>query len=110
MWTLRKSFSITVEVRELVTNGPYRWIRHPVYLGEVLAAAAVTVWRFSFLNLAVLSFFVVLQLLRARLEEEKLARNIPAYKEYARKVWWGWGQSSAEGGGRRAESRNKHMR
>jgi len=34
MWILRRSFSITVEARALVTTGPYQWIRHPVYLGK----------------------------------------------------------------------------
>lgn len=41
IWTLRRSFSITVEARTLVTHRPYCWVRHPVYLGEILAAAAV---------------------------------------------------------------------
>jgi len=90
IWTLRKSFSVTVEARELVTGGPYRWIRHPVYLGEMFAAAAVTVWRFSWISASVLVMFVVLQLVRARMEEEKLARNFPAYEDYAGKVWWIW--------------------
>ena len=35
MWTLRRSFSITVEARALVTTEPYRFIRHPIYLGEI---------------------------------------------------------------------------
>lgn len=93
MWSLRRSFSITVEARSLVIGGPYRWIRHPIYLGEMLAAAAVTVWRFSWVSVSVLVLFVVLQLVRARMEEEKLVRNFPVYKEYAGKVWWIWKRS-----------------
>jgi protein-S-isoprenylcysteine O-methyltransferase Ste14 len=90
MWTLRRSFSITVEARELVTGGPYRFLRHPIYAGEILATATVAVWRYSWLNMAALILFVILQLARARMEEEKLKRNFPAYEEYAKKVWWVW--------------------
>lgn len=90
MWTLRRSFSITVEAREFVVGGPYRFIRHPIYTGEILAAAAVTLWRASWTNAIVMILFLVLQLIRARMEEEKLKRNFSAYGEYAGKVWWVW--------------------
>jgi protein-S-isoprenylcysteine O-methyltransferase Ste14 len=88
MWSLRYSFSITVEARELVNSGPYRWVRHPVYLGEVLAAAAVVVWRWSILNLFLFVLFVIIQLLRARWEEEKLLRVFPEYRRFAGESWW----------------------
>ena len=90
LWTLRRSFSITVEARALITNGPYRWIRHPVYLGEILTALAVTVWRFSVLNVVIFTLFVIIQLLRARWEEAKLSRVFAAYSIYASHVLWMW--------------------
>jgi len=79
IWTLRRSFSITVEARVLVTNGPYRWLRHPIYLGEILTAGGVLVWRFSPQNLALFIIFVQVQILRARWEEEKLKKFFPHY-------------------------------
>ena len=88
MWTLRRAFSITVEARELVTAGPYRWIRHPIYFGEIITASAVTAWRFSWPNLAVLLLFVTVQLFRARREERKLLRCFRGYA--ARRSWWFW--------------------
>jgi protein-S-isoprenylcysteine O-methyltransferase Ste14 len=88
LWTIRRSFSITVEARSLVTGGPYRWVRHPIYLGEILTAFAVTAWRFSLLNIVIFAAFVVIQLLRARWEEEKLVRVFPAYREYCTKAKW----------------------
>lgn len=88
LWSLRRAFSITVEARALVTLGPYRWVRHPVYLGEILAAAAVAAWRFSAPNLALFAAFTALQLGRARWEEEKLGRCFPEYAAYARRSWW----------------------
>jgi len=79
IWTLRRSFSITVEVRTLVTNGPYRWLRHPIYIGEILTAGGVMAWRFSLRNLAIFIIFVIIQMMRAKWEEEKLAKYYPDY-------------------------------
>ena len=90
IWTLRRSFSITVEARSLVTGGPYRFVRHPVYLGEILAAAGVTLLRFSLLNAAILPLFVSLQLLRSHWEESKLTRNFPEYRSFAARSPWFW--------------------
>jgi protein-S-isoprenylcysteine O-methyltransferase Ste14 len=90
MWGLRGSFSITVEARAPVTRGPYRWLRHPIYAGELLTAAAVTTWRFSLVNLALFAAFAVIQLLRARWEEQKLARIFPAYAAWAVSAPWLW--------------------
>jgi protein-S-isoprenylcysteine O-methyltransferase Ste14 len=90
LWALRHSFSITVEARALVTSGPYRWVRHPVHLGEILAAAAVVVWRWSLMNIVLFILFVTIQLLRARWEEVKLARIFSDYKMLATRSWWFW--------------------
>lgn len=90
MWVLRHSFSITVEVRALVTCRPYCWVRHPVYMGEILAAAAVLVWRWSWLNSAIFLLFVIIQLLRSRWEESKLKKAFPAYNELLAKSRWLW--------------------
>ncbi len=90
LWALRRSFSITVEARPVVTRGPYRWVRHPVYLGEMATAAAVTVWRWSTVEVAVFAAFVAVQTVRARWEERKLAAVFPEYAAFARKSWWFW--------------------
>lgn len=90
MWVLRHSFSITVEARSLVTKGPYQWVRHPIYFGEILSAAAVVVWRWSLINIALFILFVTMQLLRSQWEELKLAKIFPDYKEFAGRSWWFW--------------------
>ncbi len=90
MWHLRRAFSITVEARVLVTSGPYRLVRHPIYLGEMLAAAGVAAIRFRVASLLVLLLFVAVQLLRARAEEEKLARTFPPYRTFAARSRWFW--------------------
>lgn len=88
IWTLRRSFSITVDARTMVVAGPYRLVRHPVYLGEMLATAGVAVLHFSPLNLLLVFCFITLQLVRARMEERKLSCNFPEYSCYARKTFW----------------------
>jgi protein-S-isoprenylcysteine O-methyltransferase Ste14 len=88
LWALRRSFSITVEAREVVNRGPYRFVRHPVYLGEMCTAAVVTVWRVSPVNAALLVLFIIIQLARSRWEEAKLGQAFPAYRDYAGRTWW----------------------
>jgi len=89
LWYLRGSFSITAEARRLVTGGPYRWIRHPMYLGEIASAMVVAVFRLSALSLAVFALFTTLQLYRSRVEEHKLTGCFgSAYSETGGRAWW----------------------
>lgn len=90
MWTLRRAFSITVEARQLVTDGPYRFLRHPIYAGEIITAAAVALWRWSWLNAGILLLFIAIQLYRARAEERKLARAFAGYTTFAARAPWLW--------------------
>ncbi len=89
LFYLRRSFSLTVEVRALVREGPYRWIRHPMYLGEILTAGAVSFWRFSPQNLVFFVGFVSIQLFRAWIEEKKLSEYLGKdYRIFASSRWW----------------------
>lgn len=90
MWTLRRSFSITVEARSVAAGGPYRWIRHPIYLGEISAGVAVMFWRYSLGNLFLFTLFATIQFARARWEEKKLANTFPDYSKLRENTWWFW--------------------
>jgi protein-S-isoprenylcysteine O-methyltransferase Ste14 len=83
---LRLNFSILPEARELTTTGPYRLVRHPVYLGEIVGAVGLALALPSFLSLLVLVTFVAAQLVRTKIEEEVLGEVLPAYADYARKT------------------------
>ncbi|MFZ0918947.1 MAG: methyltransferase [Candidatus Dormiibacterota bacterium] len=80
---LRRSLSIIPEARRLVTSGPYRLIRHPLYAAEILAALALVLARPGLWATLTLVPFVAVQMLRARFEEGLLARIFPEYRPYA---------------------------
>ncbi len=84
---LRRSFSIIPEARRLVTGGPYRLGRHPVYLGEVATALGVNIATAGWLSAVAIAYFILCELLRIRWEERILAQAFPAdYPAYARRV------------------------
>ncbi len=80
---LRRSLSIIPEARRLVTGGPYRLIRHPLYAAEILAAFALVLARPGLWATLMLVPFITVQMLRARFEEGLLSRIFPEYKLYA---------------------------
>jgi protein-S-isoprenylcysteine O-methyltransferase len=71
------------EVRTLVRDGPYRVVRHPVYAGEILNWLGLGLLFGGGPVLAYAAGLAVLQALRARVEERKLAGVLGAqYAEY----------------------------
>jgi protein-S-isoprenylcysteine O-methyltransferase Ste14 len=79
---LRSSFSIMAEARQLVTSGVYRHVRHPLYLGEEIAAIGVVMQFFSLWTALILAAQIGFQLRRMRNEEVILAEIFPEYEGY----------------------------
>ena len=84
---LRRNLSIIPEARRLVTTGPYRLIRHPLYAGEMLAAVSLMLARPALWPLVALAPYFAVQLLRAHYEEQLLSRTFPQYLEYRQHTW-----------------------
>jgi len=86
LWYLRRSFSVEPEARDLVTNGPYRWARHPIYAVYLLINGGILLSHLTFPLAAVLAGWLALLLVRIRYEERVLATVFPTYLDYSRRV------------------------
>lgn len=80
--TLGRSFAVLPAVRTIATGGPYRIIRHPAYVGELLLAAACMAAAPSAMSCGLVLLAVGLTMLRIRVEENLLLSD-PAYADYA---------------------------
>jgi protein-S-isoprenylcysteine O-methyltransferase Ste14 len=80
---LGRSFSILPQARKLVTSGPYKWIRHPLYLSEQIAVFGIMLQFMQPWALLVVASSLALQLWRMGYEERILKRTFPAYGNYA---------------------------
>jgi len=79
---LGRSISILPEARRLVTRGPYALVRHPLYLGEIIATAGLALQYQSAWALLLLALICVFQLQRMKYEERVLFQVFPKYGEY----------------------------
>lgn len=82
---LRRSFAVLPTVRGVVLNGPYRIVRHPLYLGEVLYLFGAMMLAFSILSLGLFAITLLLLKLRIDMEERKMMTQAN-YREYRLKV------------------------
>jgi len=82
--SLGQSFGIAPADRGLVTRGPYRILRHPMYAGALLNAGAVVAWTPSALNIGLLVLIIASIVFRVYIEEKMIA----GYSEYAAAVRW----------------------
>jgi len=67
----------------LVTQGPYRCLRHPMYLAQAAIAVGAPLTLGCRLILVLVPLAVLVLALRVKLEDEALARTFPEYWRYA---------------------------
>jgi protein-S-isoprenylcysteine O-methyltransferase Ste14 len=68
---------------ELVERGIYRFIRHPIYTGLILAALGGSIYTVSLLAVGLTALLAVVLDLKSRREEIWLRERFPEYKAYA---------------------------
>ena len=88
-WTLAVNPPPNIHIRpvlktggRLVTTGPYRVVRHPMYLGVLLVCAGPAVFGFSVLKVAAWLALGGVLAAKGRIEERALAARFPDYDAY----------------------------
>ncbi len=86
-WTVHVDESVAN--RRLVTDGPYGWVRHPLYLGACVEALALPAAFSAWPGLLVAAVcFVPAEIQRAYFEERFLRLTFgAAYDDYAARTW-----------------------
>ena len=83
--------SRTVEVQDgqrVIDTGLYGSVRHPMYLATLLMFLAMPLMLGSVASFALMLLYVPIIVARIRNEEQVLARGLPGYCEYQRRVRW----------------------
>ena len=90
IWTMRiGNFNITPDTKpgaRLVTHGPYRYIRHPMYLAVLLTMLALVLDQISILRLTIWLVLLADLLLKLIYEEKLLTRQDSDYSRYAERT------------------------
>lgn len=84
-------FTLTVRVQEdrghvVVRSGPYRFVRHPGYVGGILMIIAVPLTLGSAWALIPAAVSAAMLVIRTALEDRTLHVELPGYREYAQEV------------------------
>lgn len=92
-WAMRENafLSDVVRIQEdrghtVCTTGPYKYVRHPMYVGVILIMLCFPISLGSFYTLIPAVIIMILFSVRTALEDKTLREELPGYKEYAQSV------------------------
>jgi protein-S-isoprenylcysteine O-methyltransferase Ste14 len=72
----------------IITDGPYAWVRHPMYLGVLAFALGTPLALGSTWAYVPVAILIVLFARRTLIEDALLEAELPGYRAYAAKVRW----------------------
>jgi protein-S-isoprenylcysteine O-methyltransferase Ste14 len=89
MWALSslgRNLSVLAQARDLIDRGPYRWVRHPLYSGEIVSALGLAMAAGTVTSACLWVVLCALQVYRAVREEQVLVKALPGYPSYQRRT------------------------
>jgi protein-S-isoprenylcysteine O-methyltransferase Ste14 len=86
VWSLRRSISLVPQARSLVTSGPYRLARHPIYAGYLVQYVGLWLAHWSLALGLILLLWLALTASRVHFEESVLQAEFPQYRQYQKTV------------------------
>jgi protein-S-isoprenylcysteine O-methyltransferase Ste14 len=72
--------------QQVITTGPYRYVRHPMYVGVILMVLSLPLALGSLAALLPGALIAVLFVIRTALEDRTLQAELPGYAGYAQRV------------------------
>lgn len=72
------------ESQQVISSGPYRFLRHPMYSGLIVTQLAMPVGMASLVTLPLFVLLIPFYVVRLLNEEKILCRDLPGYAEYCR--------------------------
>jgi protein-S-isoprenylcysteine O-methyltransferase Ste14 len=92
-WAMKENAFLSDVVRiqkdrghTVCTTGPYKYVRHPMYVGVILIMLCFPLSLGSLYTLIPAAIIMVLFLIRTALEDKTLKEELPGYIEYSHKV------------------------
>ncbi len=92
-WALAENrfFSSVVRIQTdrghvVCDSGPYRFVRHPGYAGNILALFGIVLALGSVWTLIPAAVASIISVIRTVLEDQTLQEELPGYRDYARRV------------------------
>ena len=74
--TIGKCFGVRPALRDLITRGPYRLVRHPMYLSYIIADIGYNFEEWNFVTLLLVLVGWISLLYRIRIEEKMLSNDV----------------------------------
>jgi protein-S-isoprenylcysteine O-methyltransferase Ste14 len=71
---------------QVVSSGPYRWMRHPGYAGALLTYLATPLFLDSGWAFLPTVFITILMVIRTYLEDRFLQDELEGYRDYVKRV------------------------